>query len=75
MVEMKFHPVCELFPAMLEKEFAALMSDIAQSGLREQIHEVRDHRAGLSATRLAATPYQAAPLPNHRHTLWSQHYA
>jgi len=36
MLEMKFHPVCELS---------------------------------------AATPYQAAPLPNHRHTLWSQHYA
>ena len=38
MVEMKFHPVCELFPAMQEKEFEALVSDIAQNGLREPIH-------------------------------------
>ena len=75
MVEMKFHPVCELFPAMQEKEFAALMSDSARSGLHAPIHVVSDHSASPSATRLAATPYQAAPLPNHRHTLWSQHHA
>lgn len=75
MAEMQFHPVSELFPMLPAPEFEALVADTAQSGLREQIHEVGDHRAGLSATRLAATPYQAAPLPNHRHTLWSQHYA
>lgn len=75
MVEWKCHPVCELFPAIALAKFETLAADTAQSGLREQIHEVGDHRAGLSATRLAATPYQAAPLPNHRHTLWSQHYA
>lgn len=75
MVEMKFHPVCELFPAMQEKEFEALVSDSARSVLHEPIHVISDHRADPSATRLAATPHQAAPLPNHRHTLWSQQYA
>jgi len=75
MVEIKFQPVCELFPARQEKELETLVGDIARSGLHEPIHVVSDHRAGPSATRLAATPYQAAPLPNHRHTLWSQHHA
>lgn len=75
MLEMQFHPVCELFPEMQEKVFTARVADSARSGLHEPIHVISDHRADPSATRLAATPHQAAPLPNHRHTLWSQHYA
>ncbi len=40
MHEMEFHPVSELFPAIPEKEFEALVADIAQNGLREPIHVV-----------------------------------
>ncbi len=40
MNEMNFHPVSELFPALPDKEFEALVADIAQNGLREPIHMV-----------------------------------
>ncbi len=40
MNEMSFHPVSELFPALPENEFEALVADIAQNGLREPIHVV-----------------------------------
>ena len=40
MNEMSFHPVSELFPALPENEFEALVVDIAQNGLREPIHVV-----------------------------------
>ena len=38
MAEMQFHPVSELFPAMAQAEFDALVSDITENGLREPIH-------------------------------------
>jgi len=57
MDEMKFHPVCELFPEMSPCEFQALVDDIRANGLREPIiragDEIVDGRHRYRACREA----------------------
>jgi hypothetical protein len=40
---MKIHPVCKLFPDMLEDQFKDLVKDIQENGLQEPILTYKDH--------------------------------